>query len=132
MSKMDDIVANNPELQQAVAQEGQALKDAGVTQESPAETSRQLPDNDTKSDDGTQMYRSPESDVGNMDGKQIPDAEQQTQETASPEISDSVKDQVGESKLDSIKAGQEVKAGDSVSPRETPAVERGGNDGQER
>ncbi len=47
------------------------------------------------------------------------------------DISDEVKQEAKESIVDGIEAGHEVTTGDSVSPRDTPAVEQD-QGGQER
>ncbi|VAW42588.1 hypothetical protein MNBD_GAMMA01-1375 [hydrothermal vent metagenome] len=170
MSKMDDIenaLENNPELKQAVEREGQNLRDAGV-EHSANDNTQSSNANDANTSDDAQLYRTPESDVGNMDGKQIPDsvkeqaasimesqniqqAETPTGEIGElspshppepskvdsidatpPDIPDSVKEQAIESKVDSIEGGQNVKSGEAIAPRDTPSVDKGGNDGLER
>jgi len=78
MSQMDDIekaIAENPEFKAAVEKEGQALQDAGVTHDSSLDNqSADNSSNANTNEDPAMQYRSELSDVGNMDGKQIPDA----------------------------------------------------------
>ena len=135
MSQMDDIeqaLENDPELRKAVEHEGQTLQNAGVTQD--AEFNNPPPDNsnDANTNEDSELYRSPESDVGNMDGRQIPSAEGQeattqmdTIEAAHADIPDSVK-QEAMSQMDRLEAAGVEKANDSElsSPNQTPSVEK--------
>ena len=108
MSQMDEIekaLAENSEFRQALEQEAQSLENAEISFDHVNDNNP--PENHANDNENPELYRSIDSDVGNMNGMEIPDSVKQQAVTAT--------------QMDMIEAQE---ASEISAPTSTPAVEK--------